>query len=52
VANDPGEVNNLMKFNMLAHSWVFMPMAKILQEKGASMQQFPNIKPGQEFEGY
>ena len=52
VANDPGEDNNLIKFNMFAHSWVYAPMEKILQEKGASMQKYPNIKPGEDFEGY
>ena len=52
VANDPGEVNNLMKYNLFAHSWVYVPMGNILREKGASMQKYPNIKPGEDFKGY
>ncbi|GEM_PF-2325151 len=27
-------------------------MGKIIQEKAASMQKYPNIKPGEDFEGY
>jgi len=52
VANDPGEQNNLMKFSLFSHSWVYGPMAKLLGEKGASMKAYPNIAPGQEFDGY
>jgi arylsulfatase len=52
IANDPGEQNNLMKFILFSHSWVHGPMAKLLGEKGASMKAFPNIQPGQEFDGY
>ncbi len=52
VTNDPGEVNNLLKFNLFAHSWVYVPMQKILMEKGKSMQKYPNIKPGEDFKGY
>ncbi len=52
VANDPGEDNNLIKYDLFAHSWVYVPMGKILQEKGASMQKYPNIKPGADFNGY
>jgi len=52
VSNDPGEVNNLMKFNLFAHSWVYAPMEKILKEKGASMKKYRNINPGEDFTGY
>jgi len=52
VANDPGEDNNLMKFSLFAHSWVYVPMGRILQKTGASMQKYPNIKPGEDFKGY
>ena len=52
ITNDPGEQNNLMKFNLFSHSWVYGPMAKLLGEKGASMKVYPNIQPGQDFEGY
>lgn len=52
VANDPGEDNNLIKYDLFAHSWVYVPMGKILQEKEASMQKYPNIKSGADFNGY
>ncbi len=52
VSNDPGEVNNLMKFNLFAHSWVYAPMEKILKEKGESMKKYRNINPGEDFTGY
>lgn len=46
VANDPGEENNLMKFSLFAHSWVYVPMGQILGELTTSMAEFPNIQPG------
>jgi len=52
VANDPGEDNNLMKFNLFAHSWVYVPMGQILKEKGESMKKYRNINPGEDFSGY
>ena len=52
VANDPGEDNNLMKHSLFAHSWVYAPMGQILQKTAASMQEYPNIQPGEDFEGY
>ena len=52
VANDPGEDNNLMKLSLFAYSWVYGPMGQILQQKAATMQEYPNIKPGQDFGGY
>jgi arylsulfatase len=35
-----------------AHAWVMGPVSKILAGLANSMQQYPNIKPGQEFSGY
>jgi len=35
-----------------AHAWVMAPVSKILAELASSMQQYPNIKPGQDFRGY
>ena len=34
------------------YSWVYAPMRRILNEKAESMQEFPNIKPGEDFTGY
>jgi len=52
VRNDPGEDNELMKGSMFAYSWVYAAMGQILQKKAETMQRYPNIKPGQDFEGY
>ncbi len=52
VANDPGEDNDLMRGALFAYSWVYAPMGQILREMAGSMQAYPNIAPGQEFEGY
>ncbi|MCP4381384.1 MAG: sulfatase-like hydrolase/transferase [Hyphomicrobiales bacterium] len=52
VRNDPGEDNDLMKQSLFAYSWVYSPMNKILGELGKSIHTYPNIKPGQEFDGY
>jgi len=52
VRNDPGEDNELIKESLFAYSWVYAAMGKVLTEKGASMVEYPNIKPGQDFEGY
>ncbi len=35
-----------------AHAWVMGPVSKILGGLAASMQEYPNIKPGQDFQGY
>jgi arylsulfatase len=52
VRNDPGEDNELMKQSLFAYSWVYTPMNQLLGELGASIQKYPNIKPGEEFSGY
>lgn len=52
VANDPGEDNNLMKHDLFAHSWVYVPMGQILGAMAGSMTEFPNIAPGSDFQGY
>ena len=52
VVNDPGEDNNLMRHSLFSHSWVYAPMAAILQEHAASVGEYPNIAPGASFDGY
>ncbi len=52
VANDPGEANNLLKHDLFAHSWVYIPMGRILGNLAQSVAQYPNIAPGAAFEGY
>jgi len=34
------------------HGWVMEPVMKILTENAISMKQYPNIKPGADFQGY
>jgi len=52
VRNDPGEDNELMKYSLFAYSWVYGAMGHIIQQKALTMQEYPNIKPGEDFEGY
>jgi hypothetical protein len=52
VANDPGEDNELMKGSLFAYSWVYGAMGTVLQQKMASMKEYPNISPGADFDGY
>ncbi len=52
VRNDPGEDNELMREHLFAYSWVYAAMGDVLKEKAASMQAYPNIRPGEDFEGY
>jgi len=52
IRDDPKESFELWGNEGYAHAWVMAPVSKILAATGASMQRFPNIRPGQEFEGY
>lgn len=49
VSNDPGELNNIF---MDSNTWVFRIINKILAEKKASMAEYPNVQPGEDFKGY
>ncbi len=52
IENDPGESRELWAADGFAHLWVTKPVMEILGRIGASMRAFPNLKPGQDFEGY
>ena len=52
IKEDPKESYELWGNEGYAHSWVMEPVMKILTENSKSMIQFPNIKPGEEFNGY
>lgn len=52
VKNDPGEHVNLMVEDKFAYSWVYIPMGRILGAAHMSMVEYPNIKPGEDFQGY
>ncbi len=52
VKNDPDEKRELWANEGYAHAWVMKPVTEILAELSTSMQKYPNIKPGQDFNGY
>jgi len=52
IKNDPAENYELWANEGYAHAWVMEPVMKILGKLKGSMVKYPNIKPGQEFEGY
>jgi arylsulfatase A-like enzyme len=52
IKNDPSESYELWGNEGYAHAWVMEPVSKILGSLQASMAQYRNIKPGEEFEGY
>ena len=52
IKNDPSENYELWGNEGYAHAWVMEPVSKILGSLQASMAEFRNIKPGEEFEGY
>jgi arylsulfatase A-like enzyme len=52
IKNDPSESYELWGNEGYAHAWVMEPVSKILGALQASMAEFRNIKPGEEFEGY
>jgi hypothetical protein len=52
IKNDPDEKAELWKGEGYAHLWVMKPVMEILGNLGSSMQKYPNIKPGQDFDGY
>lgn len=52
IKNDPSENYELWGNEGYAHTWIMEPVSKILGELQESMAKYPNIKPGQEFDGY
>jgi arylsulfatase len=52
IRNDPGEQVELLRRYGFSHAWVMTPVQKILGELQASMQQYRNINPGEDFKGY
>ena len=52
IKNDPGETRELFQAEGYSHLWVMKPVMEILTGLAVSQQQFPNIKPGQDFSGY
>jgi len=52
IKEDPKESYELWGNEGYVHAWVMGPVMKILTEVQGSMQEYRNIKPGEEFEGY
>ena len=52
IKNDPDEKVELWKKEGYAHLWVTKPVMEILTELQKSMHEYPNINPGEEFDGY
>jgi arylsulfatase len=52
IKNDPSENYELFGNEGYSHTWIMEPVMKIISATQKSMAQHPNIKPGQEFEGY
>jgi arylsulfatase A-like enzyme len=52
IKNDPGETRELFQAEGYAHLWVTKPVMEILTGLSMSMNQYQNIKPGQDFVGY
>ncbi len=52
IKEDPKESFELWGNEGYAHAWVMSPVSKILSELQQSMKQYPNIRSGQDFDGY
>ena len=52
IKEDPAEEFELWGNEGFSHAWVMTPVTKILSDLTASMSKFPNIQPGQDFQGY
>jgi arylsulfatase len=52
IKEDPKESFELWGNEGYAHAWVMSPVSKILGELQKSMKRYPNIRPGQDFDGY
>ena len=52
IKNDPDEKRELWCGEGYAHLWAMKPVMKILTGLNKSIQEYPNIKPGQDFSGY
>ena len=52
IKNDPYEKTELWKKEGYSQLWVTKPVMEILTNLKNSMQEYPNIEPGQNFDGY
>ncbi|WP_210444936.1 hypothetical protein, partial [Vibrio crassostreae] len=52
IKNDPKEAYELLGNEGYSHTWIFDPVMKRIADLKASMHQYRNIQPGEEFKGY
>ncbi len=52
IKEDVKESYELWENEGYVHAWVMGPVMKILGELQSSMKEYPNIRPGQDFDGY
>jgi arylsulfatase len=52
IKNDPGETRELWSAEGYAHLWVTKPVMGIVSDLARSMEEYPNLRPGQDFDGY
>jgi arylsulfatase len=51
LSSDPHEDNNLI-YSDLTCGWILAPNFKVIGEYERSLKGYPNIKVGEDFEGY
>ncbi len=52
IKEDPAEQFELWGNEGFSHAWVMTPVTGILSDLTESMMEFPNIRPGEDFNGY
>jgi arylsulfatase len=52
LSSDQHENYNLWTTQGMTMGWVFFPMLEIMGAYEKSVQEYPNIKPGEDFTGY
>ena len=52
IKHDPDERREHWKEEGYSHLWVMKPVMEILGDIQQSIRTYPNIQPGQDFEGY
>jgi arylsulfatase len=51
LSSDPHEDNNLI-FSDLTNAWMLAPCYKLIGEYKRNIEEYPNIKVGEDFKGY
>jgi arylsulfatase len=51
LSSDPGETNNLNE-TVMDNVWLLEPISKLIRDYQESVEEYPNIKTGEDFRGY